>query len=167
MMITTIVNFLMIIIAATHRPRGAGVPSNRDLVKPRALLQEKRSLSSTLLQFICRSFGSYWLKLQPDTSIGGTSWIFLQKFLFILIIIMFWSRKALIFRWSVKNHRNQGFSWSRFAPGHRPPKDSDTIQHWFTERKRKRQKQKQNQWCKTLKKLARNLKYDWYRIIFL
>ena len=38
--------------------------------------------------YICRSFGSYWLKLQPDTSIGGTSWIFLQKFLFILIIII-------------------------------------------------------------------------------
>ena len=45
MMITTTVNLLVIIIAATHRPRGAGVPSNRDLVKPRALLQEKRSLS--------------------------------------------------------------------------------------------------------------------------
>ena len=82
-----------------------------------------------LLQFICRGLGSYWLKLQPDTSIGGTSWRFLQQFLFVLIIVMFWSRKALIFRWSVKNHRNPGFSWSRSAPGHRPPKDSDTIQH--------------------------------------
>ena len=34
-------------------------------------------------------------------------------------------------------------------------------------KEKKRQKQKQNQWCKTLKKLARNLQYDWYRIIFL
>ena len=68
MMITT-TNLLVIIIAATHRPRGAGVPSNRDLVKPGALLQEKRSLSWSMIQHICSSFGSYGLELQPDSSI--------------------------------------------------------------------------------------------------
>ena len=74
MMITTTVNLLVIIIAATHRPRGAGVPSNRDLVKPRALLQEKRSLSWSLYVTIYmqkswpKTLGSYGLKLQPDAS---------------------------------------------------------------------------------------------------
>ena len=42
----------------------------------------------------------------------------------IILSVVFWSRKALIFPLAVKNHRNPGFSWSRS----RVP-ESDTIQH--------------------------------------